>query len=219
LSGRRAEAARNDGHILDAARSVFLKDPSAPIAAVAKHAGVGIGALYRRYRSKDELLQRLAQEGLQRYIATVEAALAQKGNAWEAFTGFMRGALDAGTGAITARYDAGFTATAEMHRLGQQAAVLTQRLLGRAKRAGVLRRDIEVGDISLLFEQLQSLELATPERTHQLRHRFLVLALEAFHKPGSAPLPGPAPRWEEISGRYRSPQARQMNRVRNRRHD
>ena len=61
LSGRRAEAARNDGVILRAAREVFLDDPSAPIAAVAERAGVGIGALYRRYPSKDALLQRAAQ--------------------------------------------------------------------------------------------------------------------------------------------------------------
>ena len=76
LSGRRAEAARNDKQILDAARAVFLEDPEAPIAAVAKRAGVGIGALYRRYRSKDELLVRLAGDGLRRYIAAAEAALA-----------------------------------------------------------------------------------------------------------------------------------------------
>jgi AcrR family transcriptional regulator len=42
---------RNDRLILDAAREVCLADPAAPIAAVAKRAGVGIGALYRRYVS------------------------------------------------------------------------------------------------------------------------------------------------------------------------
>src|ERR671917_277967 len=77
LSGRRAEATRNDQRILDAAREVFVADSGAPIAAVAKRAGVGIGALYRRYASKEVLLQRLAAEGLQQYIAAVEDALAQ----------------------------------------------------------------------------------------------------------------------------------------------
>jgi len=205
MSGRRAEAARNDEHILDAARSVFLEDPDAPIATVAKHAGVGIGALYRRYRSKDELLQRLAQEGLQHYIATVEAALAGRGDAWEAFASFMYSALDAGTGSLTSRFDADFPTTAAMHRLGQQANALTTRLLNRAKRAGALRKDVEVGDIALLFEQLQSVELASPERTHQLRRRFLALALQALQSRNSTQLPGPAPRWEEISERYRPP--------------
>src|SRR5919107_4104663 len=89
LSGRRAEAARNDQRILDAAREVFVADPDAPIAAVAKRAGVGIGALYRRYASKEELLRRLCAEGLQRYIAEAEAALADQGDPWAAFADFM----------------------------------------------------------------------------------------------------------------------------------
>ena len=51
LSGRRAEAARNDERILEAARAVFVADPGAPISAVAEHAGVGVGARFRRFES------------------------------------------------------------------------------------------------------------------------------------------------------------------------
>ena len=80
LSGRRAEAARNDDRILESARAVFIADPGAPISAVAKHAGVGISALYRRYESKEALLHELAATSLNRYIETVEAALADEGD-------------------------------------------------------------------------------------------------------------------------------------------
>ena len=72
MSGRRAEAARNDRRILDAARAVFVADPGAPIAAVAEHAGVGISALYRRYASKEELLRRLCGDGLKVYLAAAK---------------------------------------------------------------------------------------------------------------------------------------------------
>ena len=78
LSGRRAQAARNDELILQAARAVFVSDPSAPISAVAERAGVGISALYRRYGSKEELLRQLSGDGLRRYIAEAEAALADE---------------------------------------------------------------------------------------------------------------------------------------------
>ena len=57
LSGRRAEAARNDQIILDAARAVFTANPEAPIAAVAERAGVGIRRLYGRYGGKGGMLQ------------------------------------------------------------------------------------------------------------------------------------------------------------------
>src|ERR671913_1483192 len=89
LSGRQAEARRNDRLILEAAREVFVADPDAPISAVAKRAGVGIGALYRRYPSKEELLRRVCAEGLQRYIPEAEAAQADQNDPWAAFASFM----------------------------------------------------------------------------------------------------------------------------------
>src|SRR5215468_2177426 len=101
LSGRRAQAMRNDQLVLDAARAVFTADPGAPIAAVAERAGVGISVLYRRYRSKDELLQRLSMDGLERYIAAAQAALVEDGDPWVAFADFMRRCVDAGTGSLT----------------------------------------------------------------------------------------------------------------------
>ena len=202
LNGRRAQAARNNQLILDAARAVFTADPGAPIAAVAERAGVGISALYRRYRSKDELLQRLSLDGMRRYIAEAEAALADKGDAWNAFTGFMRRCLDAGTGSLTLRFAGSFTATEELNRAGRTGHEVTQQLLDRTKAAGGLRTDIEVGDISLIFEQLQAIQVGDQRRARELRHRYLTLLLDGLHIVSGAPLPGPPPRWEEISGRY-----------------
>src|SRR3712207_5942213 len=87
---RRAEAERNDERILASARVVFIADPAAPISAVAEHAGVGIGALYRRYPSKEELLRTICADGLARFIAAAEAALLDDGDPWQAFAAFMR---------------------------------------------------------------------------------------------------------------------------------
>ncbi|HEU5438435.1 MAG TPA: TetR/AcrR family transcriptional regulator [Ktedonobacterales bacterium] len=208
LSGRRAEAARNDQRILDAARTVFSANPEAPIASVAERAGVGIGALYRRYPSKDALLQRLSLDGLERYLAAVETALAEvgEGDPWTAFASFMRRSLDEGAGSLSQRFAGQFTATEELYRLGREAQAATQQLLDRAKAASALRPDIEVGDISLVFEQLQAVHAGDQQRTSQLRHRYLALLLDALHAPAtpgaSAPLPGPPPTWEEITQRY-----------------
>jgi AcrR family transcriptional regulator len=204
LNGRRAQAARNDLRILDAARAVFTADPAAPIAAVAERAGVGISALYRRYPSKDALLQRLCLDGLNRYIAEAEAALADDGDPWTAFASFMRRCLDAGTGSLTLRFAGSFTATEELYRLGGTAHEATQRLIDRTKAAGDLRADIAVGDLSLIFEQLQAVHVADQRRAGQLRHRYLTLLLDALHTPTAPPLPGPAPSWEEIGRRYDS---------------
>ena len=103
MSGRQAQAARNDQLILEAARAVFIDDPSAPISAVAERAAVGISALYRRYASKEELLRKLCQDCLDRYIAAAEAALADEGDPWATFAAFMRRCVEADTHSLTLR--------------------------------------------------------------------------------------------------------------------
>jgi hypothetical protein len=113
-----------------------------------------------------------------------------------------RRCLDDGTGSLTVRLAGSFTATDELQRAGRAAHDATQRLLDRSKAAGALRADIEVGDISLLLEQLQAINLGDQHRTSQIRHRYMALLLDAFHTPSTLPLPGPPPSWEEITRRY-----------------
>lgn len=203
MSGRRAEATRNDQRILDAAREVFVADPGAPIAAVAKRAGVGIGALYRRYASKEELLQRLSAEGLQQYIAAVEDALAHDdGDPWSAFSEFMRRIVDTDTHSLTLSLAGTFSPTEELNREAARAQELNVRLFERTRAAGAIRPDVEVDDISLLLEQLAAVRVGDEERTQQLRHRYLALLLDAIHTPAESQLPGPPPNWGEIAQRW-----------------
>jgi AcrR family transcriptional regulator len=202
MSGRRAEAARNDQRILDAARAVFVADPGAPIAAVAEHAGVGISALYRRYASKEELLRRLCAEGLTAYIAAATEALADGGDPWEAFARFMRRVVDADTHSLTSRLAGTFTPTEELNRDAATAQELNQRLFERTLASGAIRPDLDVNDLSMVFEQLASIRLGDDARTGQLRHRYLALLLEAMHTPSSDPLPGPPPTWRELVARW-----------------
>jgi AcrR family transcriptional regulator len=204
LSGRRAEAARNDRRILEAAREVFVADPGAPIAAVAARAGVGISALYRRYGSKEELLRRLCAEGQRQYIAEAEVALAEEGDPWAAFSSFMRRIVEADTHSLVLRLAGTFAPTEEMYRNGRRAEELSVRVLERTKAAGALRSDVEAVDIALLFEQLAAVRVPDEERTRQLRHRYLALILDALRNSSGSQLPGAPPSWEEIGRRWES---------------
>jgi len=204
MSGRRAEAARNDKLILEAAREVFVSDPGAPISAVAERAGVGIGALYRRYGSKEDLLRRLSADGLRVYTAAVEDALADDGDPWAVFSGFMRRIVDTDTHSLTLRLAGTFTPTEDLYRDSARAQELNVRLFERTKTAGAIRSDIEVDDIALLLEQLAAVRVADEDRTRRLRHRYLALLLEALHAPSGSTLPGPPPSWEEIDQRWKT---------------
>jgi AcrR family transcriptional regulator len=204
MSGRRAQAARNDERILDSARAVFVADPGAPIAAVAEHAGVGISALYRRYASKEELLRTLCFNGLQVYIATTEAALADKGDPWEAFATWMANIVDADTHSLTLRLAGTFTPTEELYRESARAQRLNHELFVRTRDADVIRSDIGVDDIALLFEVVAAVRVGDEQRTRQLRRRYLGLLLDALHDRSGTPLPGPPPTWQEIDARWQA---------------
>src|SRR4051795_8549219 len=132
MSGRQAEAARNDQRILESARAVFLADPGAPITAVAKHAGVGISALYSRYGSKEELLRKLSRDGLERFLQEIDAAVHDDRDPWTVFADFMRRMLDAGLAALTLSLAGKFTPTEEMFELAARTDTeLSERLFPR----------------------------------------------------------------------------------------
>lgn len=205
LSGRRAQAARNDERILESARAVFVADPDAPIAAVAKHAGVGISALYKRYASKEELLRKICADGMQRFQDEVEAALADEREAWTAFAGFMARAVEADTNSLTAALAGTFTPTEEMFGQAGRLAQLLDELFARTMQAGVLREDLAVHDLSYIFEQLAAIKTKDRERTVQLRRRYLGLFLDGIRRPAQhEPLAGPAPGWAEINERWQA---------------
>jgi AcrR family transcriptional regulator len=203
LSGRRAEASRNDERVLEAAREVLTASPDAPMAAIARRAGVGIGTLYRRYPSKEALVQHLCLDGMRRLEAVARTALDQlDGDPWEAFAGFMRASLAAGAGSLGAALAGTFTPAEKLLATARSLYAAVQELVDRTQAAGAVRADVTQEDITLVFEQLRAVRLGNPERVAALQRRYLELALQALRAPGAAPLPGPAPAWEEIRDRW-----------------
>ncbi|WP_026924137.1 TetR/AcrR family transcriptional regulator [Glycomyces arizonensis] len=202
LSGRKAQAARNDKLILEAAKEVFVADPEAPIADVAKRAGVGISALYRRYPSKEDLLRKLCGDGLARYTELVREAVDAEGDPWEAFREFLRKVVVADTPSITVRLAGTFTPTPDMFAAATAADEFNRALLARVKDAGVLRGDVENGDLAMITESISSISLGDAERTRELRLRMLELYLEALRAPGAGPLPGSPASDDELGARW-----------------
>jgi AcrR family transcriptional regulator len=200
LSGRKREAARNDLRILQAARDVFLDDPGAPISAVAKRAGVGISALYGRYESKEDLLRKLCNDGLQIFVAETEAALADGREPWTAFSDYMRRAVDADTSSLTLALAGRFTPTPEMFELAERANRLSVALFERVRPE--LRDEVEVHDISIVFELVAAVRVSDRARTVELRRRYLRVILDGLRASDREPLPGPGPSWQEINERW-----------------
>jgi AcrR family transcriptional regulator len=179
---------------------VFVANPGAPITAVAKRAGVGISALYSRYGSKEELLRTLCHQGLQRFVAQTETALADDRDAWLVFEDYMRALVEADTSSLTLALAGSFTPTAEMTALAERANELSGELFERF--APVLRPGVEVHDLSLVFELVAAVKLGDSERTRELRRRYLAAILDGLRAENREPLPGPAPDWREVNERW-----------------
>ena len=197
-----AQATRNDAAILAAAASVFIADPYAPISRVAQEAGVGISALYSRYRSKEALLRRLCFDGLDRYIAEAELTLADDRDPWTVYASFMQRIVEADTHSIVLRLAGTFKPGKKLYDRAARAQELNVEVFDRAKAAGVFRPDIAVVDIALIFEQLAAIRVADPERTRALRQRYLTLVFDGLRARDAKPLPGPAPTWSEVNERW-----------------
>jgi AcrR family transcriptional regulator len=199
VNGRRAQAARNDTAILEAARAIYAADPDAPIASVAARAGVGISALYRRYPSKEELLRKLCGDGLREYVAAAEAALADHGDAWKVFRRFTHRIVEADAHMLTARLARSVEPSSEaLFREATKAQDLGERVFKRAQKGGAVRADAVPEDMANVFEQLSAIRGPTPKRTTELRKRYLTLQLDGLRPRKKAqPLPGPAPRWKD----------------------
>jgi AcrR family transcriptional regulator len=84
VAGRplRRDAARNRQRILRAAAEVFTEHGlQASLDDVARHAGVGVGTVYRRFPDKEALAEALFEERLAALVGLAEQALAEP-DAW-----------------------------------------------------------------------------------------------------------------------------------------
>jgi AcrR family transcriptional regulator len=199
--GRRAQAAANDETILRAAREVFLADPSAPIAAVAQRAGVGISALYRRYPSKQELVATLCAIGQQTYLDEVERAMVQDSDPWDAWVDWLRRIVDADTHALVVRLAGTFTPTPAHLERAERIRVLGNRLFSRTKATRAFRPGLTFLDVNLLLEMVSTARLGDTARSAEMRRRYLDVVITGMSS-GSGKLVGRPPTWQEEAVRW-----------------
>ncbi|WP_431236241.1 TetR/AcrR family transcriptional regulator (plasmid) [Mycolicibacterium psychrotolerans] len=201
--GRYEQARRNDYAVIAAAREVFIENPEAKMADVAHRAGVGQASLYRRYRTKNELLNLVCADGLNAAAADAESALRASGDPWEVFGAFMVRFLQSGAGAQLILAGS-FVPDESLIALGGRVSRLVQQVVDRAIAAGVLRSDITGSDLPLLAAQLGSMRSANKLRDRELQRRYLGVILDGLRAPAHSQLPGRAPDQEEIEKRWRS---------------
>jgi AcrR family transcriptional regulator len=147
----RADAARNRDRVLEAAELVLTRDGlEAPMRAIARQAGVGVGTVYRQYPTKEALYQAIMADRMERLVDQA-SSLATRADAGAAFFAFFDSIVtDATTKKIfaDALVDAGLDAKAAS---GEAAAHDVQTAIGtllvRAQQAGAVRADIGMPEV------------------------------------------------------------------------
>jgi AcrR family transcriptional regulator len=211
---RRAEAERNDRALLAAAREVLaVEGAHASVAAIAARAGVGIGSLYRRYRTKDELFQHLCVILLGDYLTAAQEGLAND-DPWEGLAHYIRSSIARGAGSL-APIAGTIEVTPEMADMNARSDEAVKALVDRAHVAGALRRDVTAADLELLIEQLAKSPLLEQlkkqgradltEAALNARERINAIALDGLRAPAPQPLPGRPPGYELFYERWATP--------------
>ena len=198
----RRDAERNRQRILKAASAVFNeRGLDVSLDEIARHAGVGVGTVYRRFRTKEELIEALFLDRLDSVASIADEAYANP-DAWRGLVSFMERMAELMEGDLGLRqmlmfatYGRDLVAVARRRN-----EPLVDRLVRRAQAAGQLRADIQQTDIPfIVFILTEAAHLAYAANPGIWR-RYLTLILDGMQpaRAGVTPLPAVAMRPEEM---------------------
>ena len=191
----RADAERNRQRILAAAAELFTERGLEPsLDDVARHAGVGVGTVYRRFPDKASLADALFNERIDALVALAEQAQAEP-DAWAALVSFLERSAEILASNRGLRQILMFAA--EGHDRGicarDRMRPAIESLIERAQTDGQVRADLRPTDVPMI----EFMVAAAAEYAWQVRptvwRRYLALILDAL-RPASAsgrPLPEP----------------------------
>lgn len=190
----RRDAERNRERILRAARELFAqRGLTVSLDEIARHAGVGVGTVYRRFPTREQLIDALFQERLAEIVALAEEGLASE-DPWLGLTNFIqrtleRQAADKGLKELILGTTEGRERVTQFRRL---MFPLATELVRRAHASGSLREDFSPQDIPLLQLMLGAIVDASRPVAPELWRRYLALVLDGMRaEPAREPLPAP----------------------------
>ena len=187
----RADARDNRDRILDAARTLFSeRGTDVTMRAIARHAAVGPATLYRRFPTKQTLVDEVFEDELRACRGIVDDGCADA-DPWRGFSSVIE-RLTVLNSRNQGFVDAFMAASPEIDTFAAHRASLLRMLAalaGRAQRAGGLRRDCVIGDLVLVLHAGRALASLPPSGREGAARRFAALAVDAFRASGVTPVP------------------------------
>ena len=191
----RRDAERNRQRILDTAGLLFAeRGLGVSLDEIARHAGVGVGTVYRRFPDKEQLIDALFEVRLGE-ILTVATDSLEVSDPWEALVHFLERSMelqvkDRGLKELLLGTS---TAHARIEQGREQIQPIVEALLGRAQKAGVVRDDITVSDLMLLQHAIGEAAEYAREVAPEVWRRVMLIAFDGLRPDRRRPSPMPAP--------------------------
>jgi AcrR family transcriptional regulator len=193
----RADAARNRERILAAAQEVFAqRGLDATLDEVAQNAGLGVGTVYRRFPTKDDLVEALFEQTINRVVELAEEA-ADMTDSWQGVVSFLERATEMLAENLGLR-DIILHGGHGRDRVTLARAKIipaVTHLVERAQEDGFLRRDFLPTDIPVIELMVSSVALYTSSMAPDLWRRYLGIVLDGLRaeRKGTQELvPGPS---------------------------
>ncbi|WP_328649217.1 TetR/AcrR family transcriptional regulator [Amycolatopsis sp. NBC_00348] len=188
----RRDARLNRERIVEVAHDLFARRGlDVPMAAVARHAGVGMATLYRRFPTKEALVGEVFSHQFDTCVSVVDDALADP-DPWRGFVTLVEkvGEMQACDRGFSVAVATAFPADVAAERaLGR-----VTELIDRAKAAGELRADFAVTDLALVLMANDGVTTDSPAATRTASRRLVAYLLNSFRaEHAGVPLPPPAP--------------------------
>jgi AcrR family transcriptional regulator len=196
----RADAERNRQSILCAAATLFADEGTdVTLERIASIAGVGVGTIYRRFSSVEEVVAVVLEGKMASYAdRTEEAAERATTEPWEAFSEYVLAILELQADDL-AFSDVILSPGLGSERFRQQtrrALAASHRLVERVRDAGAVRPDFDHSDLYLLLNANAGLVRQTRRSSPEAWKRFGQYMLQAFrHTDDSVPLTPPSEVW------------------------
>jgi AcrR family transcriptional regulator len=185
----RRDAERNRQRIMESAAALFAeRGLGVSMDDIARHAGVGVGTVYRRFPDKELLIEALFEEHMDYVVGFARDALLMD-DAWEGLVSFMERALcqqAANRGLKELMISSGH-GQAHIARGRDELAPLLEELVVRAQRSGELRPDVAVTDFALLQMSLGSIIDYARDADPEIWRRCLGLMLDGMRTQRDAP--------------------------------
>ncbi len=167
---KRADARRNYEKVLAAAREAFAEGgESTALEEIARRAGVGIGTLYRHFPSRQALLEALYIDEVEELCRT--AAQLDGDDPWEALNSWFERFIGyiATKQALAAELLKYVERDAQLFKTSRAALFSAgEPLLTRAQEAGVVRPDVDIGDVIQMLMGIAKIPASDPAQTRHI---------------------------------------------------